>query len=185
MKAVSDYLALIPPEHANQPNFLAVLTAALSPIVDGVNLALSLPSLFDLDQASGQQLDFVGQWVGISRSLLVPIPGKYFSFDTVGLGFDQGIWFDSQNPPEGIVTMDDGTYRIMIRAKILANTWDGSLGMANEGLAKIFPNGSVQMKDNFNMTYSLIVAGDAPSALFLSLVQQGYIPLHPAGVQLV
>lgn len=182
---VDDYLDLIPSEHADKPNFRAVLTAALSPVVDGQAVADSLSAGFDLDVAAGQQLDFVGQWVGISRTLHVPIPGKYFSFNTANLGFNQGIWFNPDNPAEGIITLDDNTYRTMIRAKILANTWDGSLQMANEGLARIFPNGSVQMRDNMNMTYSLSVAGDPPSALFLTLVQQGYIPLKPAGVKLV
>lgn len=184
MKSVDDYLSLVTSEHASKPNFRAALTAFLAPLVDAQNVAASLPGVFDLDAALGQQLDFVGQWVGIARDLAVPIPNKYFSFDIPGLGFDQGIWYNAGDPTEGIVTLDDGTYRLMIRAKILANIWDGSLGMANAGLKAIF-GGSVYIQDNFDMTYSIITTGDLPSALFLELVQQGYIPLHPAGVALV
>jgi hypothetical protein len=181
---VDDYLKLIPPEHAGQPNFLEALTAFVAPFVDGQNLAASLAALFDVDFAVGQQLDFVGQWVGISRRLRVPIPNKYFSFNIANIGVNQGIWFNPDDPTEGIVTLDDSTYRLMIRAKILANIWDGSLGEANAGLQAIF-DGTVQLQDNFDMTYSIITTGTLSSALFVELVQQGYIPLHPAGVALV
>lgn len=185
MSNLTDYTRLITPEHQGKPNFAAVLAATLQPLVDGQNQLASIPGKFDLDAAVGEQLDFVGQWVGIARTLRVPIPGVYFSFNIVNLGVNEGIWFNPDNPAEGVVTMDDGTYRLMIRSKIAANIWDGSMGHANAMLAVLFPGGAVELEDNFDMTYSINISGDAPSTLFRELVTQGYIPFSPAGVRLV
>ncbi|MGC7970039.1 DUF2612 domain-containing protein, partial [Salmonella enterica] len=73
----------------------------------------TLPFDFDLDQAIGVQLDAVGEWVGISRNITVPLAGVYFSFDIAGLGFDQGVWKGPFDPDTGLTTLDDDTYRLL------------------------------------------------------------------------
>lgn len=185
MSVLTDYSSLVVSEHADKPNLMAVLAAIVQPLVDGQNMLGSLQMLFDLDTAVGDQLDVVGQWVGLSRSLTIPITGVYFAFDTVGVGFDQGIWFVSGDAAAGIVSLDDSTYRLMILAKIAANTWDGSLGDANAKLLAAFPSADVFLVDNFDMTESFVLSGTAPSTLFAALVGQGYIQLKPAGVNVV
>jgi hypothetical protein len=182
--SLDDYLRLLPSAHADKPNFLAVLAATLSPAVDFRNAIARLPVQLDLDLATGAQLDLVGQWVGLSRVLKTPIPNVYFSLDTANLGVDQGVWAGA-NPVEGVISLDDETYRLMLRAKIAANQWDGSLGHANYLLGVVFPAVDVVVKDNFNMTQSLILSGSSPSTLFAQLVQSGYIQLRPAGVGLL
>src|SRR5580704_14828215 len=89
---LQDYLSLIIPEHQGQPNYEATITATVQPFIDGQNLVESFPSLFDVDIAVGQQLDYTGQWIGRSRYLVTPL-NVYFSFDTQNLGWDQGIWY--------------------------------------------------------------------------------------------
>lgn len=180
---LTQYTDLVTSEHADKPNFLATLAAILQPLVDGINVVGSMPGKFDADVAVGQQLDFTGQWVGISRNLRLPIAGVYFSFDIVGLGFDEGVWFSSQDPAEGVISLDDGTYRQMIYAKIAANVWDGSLGDANQRLADIFGMGVVTIEDNFDMTQTITVTGSPISVLFEELVEQGYIQIRPAAVE--
>lgn len=184
MSALEDYTDLVPSGNANQPNFLAVLGVCLQPFVDMQNVLASAPGLLDLDVASGDQLDVIGEWVGITRRLSVPITGVYFAFDTPGVGFDEGVWFSGGDPAEGVVMLDDVTYRQMILAKIASNTWDGSLGDANVKLLEAFPGADVQLRDNFDMTETFILSGTAPSLLFEQLVDQGYIELRPAAVNL-
>lgn len=185
MAQLSDYINLITSEHRDKPNFLAVLGAVLQPMVDNINTAEALPGKMDLDAAVGAQLDIVGQWVGLSRKLTFPITGVFFSFDTGGLGFDEGIWFSPATDNGEVTSMDDTTYRMMIMAKIAADIWDGSLGHANELLAGVFPMAGVQLKDNFDMSQTFILSGTAPSVLFSQLVAQGYIELRPAAVNLI
>jgi hypothetical protein len=183
---LTDYTNLVTSEHFDQPNFQAVLAAVLQGYVDRQNVMLNLPSSFDLDLAQGAQLDVLGEWVGISRSLRVPIANVYFSFGIAGVGFGEGIWWNPRTQPlTELISMDDVTYRLMIRAKIAANIWDGTLAHGNYLLAQIFPDNGVGLIDNFDMTYSITIDGTAPSKLFAQLVAQGYIPLKPAGVGLI
>lgn len=184
MAAIEDYTDLITSEHNKQPNFMAVVAASIQPFVDGLNTIESIVAAYDLDIAAGNQLDVLGIWIGLSRRLRVPIPNVYFSFNIAGLGFNQGVWYSPGDPLEGVISMDDATYRIMLKAKIAANTWTGSLEDANLKLQNIFAGGSVVLKDNFDMTQEFILSGDAPSVLFETLVEQGYIQLRPAGVAL-
>ena len=52
--------------------------------------------------------------------------GVYFALDDVdGVGFDQGVWKGQFDPSDGMVTLDDETYRAVIKTKILANKFDG------------------------------------------------------------
>jgi len=185
MSELTDYTDLVTSAHNDKPNFLAVLAAVLQPFVDEINTLESIPEMFDLDVAVGDQLSTVGQWIGLGRSLKVPIGGIYFSFDTAGSGFDQGVWFDPGDPVEGAISLDDDNYRLMLRAKIAANLWDGSLGDANTRLSALFTGGSVRVIDNFNMTMTVEVTGTAPSVLFSQLVAQGYLQFKPAAVGLL
>ena len=139
MRALSDYLAKIPPEHANRKRFTAELCAILQPFADIQQFLANLPLAFDLDLAVGVQLDAVGAWVGVSRTLEVPIQNPWFSFDAYGLGFDQGYWQGSSTPGY-LASLDDDTYRRLIRAVILANNTDGTLASITAALAEYFIN---------------------------------------------
>lgn len=188
MADVDQYLALVTSEHADKPNFRAVLTAIAQGQVDNINVVASLPEKFDVDLAVGQQLDFVGEWVGFARRLLAPITGVYFSADTAGLGFDEGVIFGPGSPTEGMITLDDDTYRLMIYSKIAANAWTGSLvdseAILNQALHVKFPMTHLFIQDNQDMSITIGITGPLPSELFLTLVQQGYFALRPAGVLL-
>lgn len=182
--ALRAYLDLLPSANREQPNFTATISATVQPFVDEqVVLIDVMNSKFDLDLAAGQQLDFIGLWIGLTRRLSIPIAGVFFAFDTPGLGFDQGVWYNSSYASEGIVNLDDGTYRLMLALKAAANVWDGSLGDANAKIFEIVPNGSIKLQDNFDMSQTFVVAADAPSQLFAELVAQGYIEFKPAGVR--
>lgn len=144
MAQVSDYTNLITSEHADKPKFVATVSALVQCFVDLQNAALQIPFEFDLDNAIGVQLDAVGKWVGISRNVNTPLSGVYFSFDTAGLGFDQGVWQGAFDPSTGVVSLDDDTYRLLIRAKIGANRWDGTLGTSAAILNSIFASSDSQ-----------------------------------------
>lgn len=183
MAAITDYTNLIIEQHADKPNFLAAVSATLQPFVDSLNAIQNLVATkFDLDTATGAQLDVLGQWIGLPRSLRLPIQGVFFAFDIPGLGFDQGVWSSPLNPSDGIITMDDGSYRLMLKARVAMNTWDGSLGDANAKLSAIFGT-AISLRDNFDMSETFLISGNTLSQLFLSLVQQGYIQMRPATVQ--
>lgn len=181
---LTDYTSLITSEHADKPKFMAMVSLLAQWGVDRRNMLASIPGLFDIDSAVGQQLDFIGEWVGVKRTLSVPLSGVYFSFDTSGVGFDQGTWLGPYDPTTGLVSLPDDQYRILLYATIAANNWDGTVPGAYTAWNTIFqPLGySVLISDNQDMTMSIVLVGPTPDAVTLALFTGGYLNLRPAGV---
>lgn len=184
---LTQYLNLITGEHRFQPNYIASVTASISLLVDLENLFPIIESGFDLDSAIGEQLDFVGQWVGQSRNIPTPLVGVYFSWDTAGLGWDQGVWQGPEDAPQGLTVLADADYRLLLRCRIAENNWDGTIVGAAAGLANLFNNSETPgtllfIQDNYDMTMDFIIAGEAPTAVFQALLYEGYLGFVPAGV---
>lgn len=184
-RALADYLALVPAPGASQPKFIAFLSAVLDGLVDVQNCMLGMPAAFDIDTAVGKQLDAVGERVGLSRKLAVPIGGVYFSLDTAGVGLDEGVIRGPFDPAEALTSLDDETYRLVLKLKVRANNWDGSLEQAQQMLAAIQTAGTyIFMQDKFDMSCIIGVSGKVPSKLFVSLLKQMKEWLRPAAVDL-
>ena len=180
--SVQDYLDLVTSEHQDQPNYIAFLSIFLQGQVDLMNLYATFPVLFDVDYAVGAQLDAVGARVGESRNVEVPLTGVYFAWDTVGVGWNQGVWQGQFDPDEGIVRLSDDAYRQLIKATIAANHWDGTVPSAYEVWEIAFGAGNVEMKDNQNMTIDTKWIGPNPDAVTVALLEGGNFLLQPAGV---
>lgn len=89
---MSKYTELITNYHATKPKFLAHVDLMTRPLIDVAAATRGLITAFDIDSAVGVQLDILGLWIGRSRVVSQPISGVYFSWDTDGLGYDQGVW---------------------------------------------------------------------------------------------
>lgn len=168
MAQQSDYTGLITSEHADKQNFVAMVGAVAQAFVDGQNQLATIPSAYDLDQAVGVQLDAVGLWAGITRNVNTPLTGVYFSFDIAGLGFDQGVWQGPFDPSTGITSLDDDTFRLLIRARIAANHWDGTLEGSAAILALIFQS---------NIQYPQIILSDGTEVVVYDTTSGETIPL--------
>jgi len=184
VQTLQTYLGRITSEHANKPKFVAYVTALIQPFLDAQAFLRSLLTTFDIDTAIGVQLDAVGKWVGRSRFVQQPIANLYFSFDTVGLGFDQGVWKGPFDPTDGLARLDDDTYRALLKAKVILNSWDGSIAEAAEALGLLLKNPAsiVTIQDNQDMTMTVGISGVVPSPLITALLQGGYLPINPEGV---
>lgn len=178
-----DYTSLVTSQYRDKPRFAATV-ALLTQAVGGITDALaSMPDAFDVDLAVGAQLDAVGLWVGISRRQPVPLANAYFSFDVDGLGWDEANWATQYDPVEGIVLLDDDTYRSVIKAKIGANYWDGSVSSLNAIAFASFADEGVNcyVVDNQDMSVTIYILGN-PSAALLELIKRGVTPPRTAGV---
>ena len=186
MPTVEQYLSLVTAQHRTAPRFMAMLRALLRPQADTQAFLASLPAAFDLDTAEGAQLDAVGMWVGRDRFVTTPITGVFFSFDDAALGFDQGNWRGPYDAESGLARLDDDSYRTLLRAKIAANQWDGTLAGAAAAYGFVFRDRgtNVFVQDNQDMTITLNVSGNPLSPVLLALLTGGYIPLKPAGVRI-
>jgi hypothetical protein len=185
MPTLASYLALITSKHQNKPKYAATLTAILQPFVETQTLLLSMPLKYDLDTAEGVQLDAVGLWIGLSRYVASELPNTYFSFDDADLGFDLGNWKGRFDPSGGVVRLDDFNYRLLLRAKIAANNWDGTMQGAFDGLTQVFAamGATVVIEDNQDMTMTIAITGALPTAVIRAILAEGYLPFKPEGVR--
>lgn len=185
---MSKYNDLITNYHAGKPKFVSHIDLSTRPLTDISNAMLGMISAFDIDNAVGVQLDILGKWIGRTRIISQPISGIYFSFDTPGIGFDQGVWQGPYDPDAGFTNLSDDVYRIVLKAKIAINRWDGT----NETLPDILDTAlagsglSMQIIDNQDMTISILVfaAGGLSSVSLelLAAIRQGYLTVKAAGV---
>jgi hypothetical protein len=99
---MSKYTDLITNYHATKPLFFQHVDLSTRPLLDTSTALNSLITAFDIDTAVGVQLDILGEWIGRSRYVAVPISGIFFSWDTDGLGYDQGVWQGHMTRIQGI-----------------------------------------------------------------------------------
>lgn len=137
-------LDLVTAEHNQQPRYMATVALSVEPFVDGQNTALSYPTLFDLDTSVGQQEDMLGEWVGVTRYIVEPVD-IFFTLDKEGLGFDQGKWQTPYELAQEVVRLDDEHYRILLRARIVANYWDGTIPGAYKAWDILFKDTSYEI----------------------------------------
>ena len=185
---MSKYTDLITNYHATKPKFFDHVDLSTRPLIDITGATRGLVSAFDIDTAVGVQLDTLGLWIGRSRIVSQPISGVYFSWDTDGLGYDQGVWQGPYDPDAGYTTLSDTTYRIVLKAKIAINNWDGR----NDSLPPILDAATagsglkMQIVDNQDMTISVWVFPETDisnvSLELIAAIKQGYLTVKAAGV---
>ena len=185
---MSKYTDLITNYHRGKPLFVDHVDLSTRPLTDTSIALQNLLTAFDIDSAVGVQLDVLGEWIGRTRIVSQPISGVYFSFDTDGVGWDQGVWQGPYDPDAGFTSLSDDTYRIVLKAKIAINSWDGQ----NDSLPAILEtalNGSglrMQIVDNQDMTISVWVFPEEDiskvSLELIAAIKQGYLTVKAAGV---
>jgi hypothetical protein len=157
---VDEYLKLVPWQH-RRPKFLAVLRSILSGLADDMNFAYNMGRRFDADSAVGDQLSQIGEWVGLTRQAVEP-----FNYS-------------------GIHPLPDNIYRNLIKAKIAANHWDGTMPGAYEAWEAAFRKQSViAIEDHQDMSMSMYVIGVDGSGIFKEVIKRGLISFKPAGVRI-
>ena len=188
--AVSDYINLVIPEHRNKSKFIAWLTSALK-IEDDTNTFLKqLNANFNIDAATGAQLDTIGQILNTSR--IVPFQLSAGTPDNPSFvwgtpleneaGWGKGYW----QPPKLTARLDDDNYRLLLKAAAAKAHWSGSIVSLENMLNYIFSNSYITHKitDNQDMTFSVAFSGSF-SATMRDLLEHDFIVPRPEGVALI
>lgn len=181
---MSIYTALITSQHADKSRFMATVALTTDPFVANQAVLQSLPGAFDLDTAIGVQMDAVGLWAGISRQIKTPLTGVYFAWDTAGVGWDQGYWKRQFDPDQGVTSLLDEPYRLLLRATIALNRWNGQIDTAAAAIAPLFPANAIYIQDNQNKTMTVAVGGPVLDVVSAALLTGGYLALKPATVRI-
>lgn len=181
---VTSYTDLITSEYANQPNFIATIMNTCQPLADSIACMEALPGLFDLDVAVGDQLNIVGQWIGPTRQLSIPLTNVFFSFDIAGLGFDQADWEGPFNPNGQLITLSDITYRLLLQVTAAANQWDGTIPGIYDTWGILFSEtpGAVRIADTQNGAMQYEFVGVPLDAVTKALLSSGVLLLRPMGI---
>lgn len=160
MPTPADYSELVTSEHQDKPHFIAAVQLYASASCDLQATLGSIPGLLDLDVAVQDQLDMLGEWVGFGRYIFVPTLGT--------------------------VTLNDTDYRTLLRAKILANHWDGQNASLQVILANLFPGTGVTLfaVDNQDMSMDIYVTGGSLTPTQLALIKSGLLIPKPEGVRI-
>ena len=143
-----DYTPLITSEYNNAPNFVATVALLANGVSDIRSLAQGLSALFSLPLAVGQQLDFVGQWIGISRVVAGVLSVGFFGFadDASALTFGElgspsvgGRFIEAGASASGSTVLADPEYRTLLYTKILQNSYNGTLAEFESAISDLIP----------------------------------------------
>jgi hypothetical protein len=181
-----DYWQTIISQYANSD----VLTTLIGNFDTYVDQTANVDAFYDLimnvASAQGYGLNVWGRIVGVSRTLNVGNPGKYFGFDEAtpisADPFNQSPFYVGQ-PLTTNFNLTDDAYRTLIYAKAFANICDGSIKSINQMLRTLFPGrGNCYVTDGLDMTMTYtfrFLLTDVEQAI---VGQSGVLP-KPTGVQ--
>jgi Protein of unknown function (DUF2612) len=156
----SYYSDLITSQYQNSPKLMAWMGELLQKVEDVTVLLQAMDYYFDIDNATGAQLDIVGQIVFGNKN------ARTVNFQ-----------------PSGGVSpvLDDSTFRLLLKAKIIQNHWDGRTQSLYDAWQSLFPGGTIIINDSQDMTCVITMAGTF-SSIIQDLINNGYIVPRPQGV---
>lgn len=124
------------------------------------NIISKLNSSFNIETATGKQLDLIGKIIGRSRIF-------------------EGIEFEETDTPN---SLDDETYRTLLKMQIINNFMSKSIESITEATFN-FLGDKVIFINNTNMTIDYILIGNAESNLIKVVAFDKSILPAPAGVE--
>lgn len=182
-RIVEDYTGLIISQHKDKIKYEYTVGIAVYPFCLLQSMGDEAITATSVDNAVGVQLDWIGEWVGISRRVPVPITGVYFTWDdTAADGWDSGIWKGEFDPDSGMSELPDDDYRILIKSKIVANNSSGTIPEIYAILDAAFPSVVIDVIDNQDMTMDVNYTIADFTPVQEAILVQGLIPIKPAGV---
>lgn len=157
MRYEDKYLNRIVSQHKIRPKYMAWLKALLDKIQDVIDLVQQLDTAFDVETAVGVQLDMIGHEVGVSRLL---------NFE----------------PVYAPALLPDEYYRLILKAKISLNQWDGTTDGIRSLWGEIFDGYTMDVVDHQDMSMTLKIYG--LNSLFESeFISHSYLAPKPEGVR--
>lgn len=157
---IDTYRKLLTSEYRHSPKLTNWLLWLLNEGTTYTNFIQMFVKAFDLDVAVGDQLDTIGRLVGVKRLL-----------DFIPSGGESPL-------------LNDDTYRFLIKATIIKNTWKGKLEDLYSAWRVLYPESKLfQIQDLQDMTFNVVIAG-AFSSLQKELISKGYIIPKPEGVRI-
>lgn len=192
------YSNLLIIQYNNKPKAKATIELLVDELLaDG--LVQDVINAYNLDTAVGNQLDVLGQYIGIDRFYRgIELEGAFFSFaeDTTeweetstrkGFSTDanfntkDGNFLTSDDVISGTLRLRDDNYRLLFKLKIVQNNINHSLKSIDDGLSSFFGS-NIRVDDIGNMSIIYFVKSEQRN-IFNVALQKGVVP-KPMGVRI-
>lgn len=156
-KTTEEYLLMVTSQYQNSPKFLEWLRVVIEMCKDIQDCTEQMVSAFDIDSALGNQLDILGSIIGQTR---------FLKFD----------------PTESSSYLSDEDYRKVLKLRTYTNYWDGKLHSLHSAWNKVFPDCSMVIDDQQNMSAEITLTGRLSSVIKEMIYNDLIIP-RPEGVE--
>ena len=205
MQNLDYYKRLITSEYRHSPRFVAMVKKLVNYGLDLDDSIANMIVAFEVDNASTAQLDILGAIVGVSRQLtfeptaaaigevICPSPAEIASGEVYPIIYTPtpdkmaGTPFLSGYPPAEMGDgnlLDDEVFRLMIKSRIIQNTWKGTIGeLYDLWNAVMGADKKLSIEDLQDMSYNIVLQGDY-TQLEEELIIHAYIIPKPEGVRI-
>lgn len=187
MSFSNQYTERIAGAMTHKPKFEWFVYQLTEPFRENSELLSKMHHFFDLDTAQGAQLDAVGVRIGASRTIIPPIDAvTFFSLDVKGAGLDEANWHRPYVDNTSLIkTLDDDSFRFLLRCKVRTNQQDGSIEGLHALIAELKERYGITLKieDGFDMTAKFIVDEENVPIVIKKLLTGGYLNIKPAGIR--
>lgn len=205
MQNLDYYKRLITSEYRHSPRFVAMVKKLVNYGLDLDDSIANMIVAFEVDNASTAQLDILGTIVGVSRQLtfeptaaaigevICPSPAEIASGEVYPIIYTPApdkmasTPFLSGYPPAEMGDgnlLDDEVFRLMIKSRIIQNTWKGTIGKLYDlWNAVMGADKKLAIEDLQDMSYNIVLQGDY-TQLEEELIIHAYIIPKPEGVRI-
>lgn len=199
------YKRLVTSEYRHSPRFTAMVQELIGYGLDIDESVNNMLLAFEVDNASTAQLDILGRIVGVSRQLtfepsaaaigevICPSPAEIASGEVYPIIYTPT---PDKLPDTSMLTgyppaemgegnlLDDDVFRLMIKARIIQNTWKGTIGELYELWSAVMgADKKLLIEDLQYMSYNIVLQGDY-TQLEEELIIHAYVIPKPEGVRI-
>lgn len=191
------YTDLIILQYTGQPKAQATVQA-IAQTLTIYEIIRAVENAYDVDTALGPQLDILGKYVGVSRTVIGTVFTRtYFGYTLYGTSPPyagiSGYSVYGVTPPDvqfrtyqesnqSIYTLTDNELRTVLKIKIVLNYFQSSLKDADDNLPNYF-NGRAIITDLMDMRVSYIFE-DSVKRLVSIAISEGLL-IRPTGVSIL
>lgn len=155
---VIQYMNVVTSEHRLKPKYMDLVKTVLTPLIDMSKCLSDFNYYFDINFATGDQLDFIGSIVGVDREVDFVLE-------------------------DGTQILNDEDYRVLIKAKIAKNHWDGTTKSIFDIWNSLFNDIALNIVDNMDMTCLVFVNSYSLTPNQISMFFADLLVPRPSGVQ--
>ncbi len=186
--SVTDYLGLFTSQYQTSTKLLAWAKGHLDIVMAAKELAENLVNYFSFNRIIDNTTPtYVENAFTVKENSEYPYDFVAFEaaigdqLDVLGVILGVGRTVDF-NPTGGASPiLDDDTYRILLKARVIMNHWNGKAASLQEKWKELFPGGKIVIQDNQNMTVSVTIYAGL-SQMIVDLITNEYIVPRPQGV---